>query len=408
MKIIGITLPYFIPNEAELIMYTLDSGVDRMHIRKPDSTLYNFETLINNIKPEYRDRITIHDHFNIAVKYSLGGIHVNSRNKEIPSNFNGILSQACHSLLELEECKDFDYVILSPIFDSISKENYKSKFPEEVLIEAKKSRLITSNVIALGGITEKNICQLQNYGFGGAAFLGYLWKSSSAEEMKEQVQKIKRKCLMMDKWSLQYITHKNDKFGYLEGALKAMEGGCRWIQLRMKDTEEEEFMSVAKELRKACTLYNSIFIIDDHVELVDKCGADGVHLGKKDMKPSDARRLLGNEKIIGGTANTIEDIENLIAQEVDYIGAGPFRFTSTKKNLSPTLGIDGYCKITKFKNKINDYTPLVAIGGIESEDIKDIINCGISGIAVSGTILNAENPSVKTKEVIEILKIYVK
>ncbi len=408
MKIIGVTLPYFIQNEAELIMCALDNGIDRMHIRKPDSTLYDFETLINNIKPEYRERITIHDHFNLAPKHSLGGIHVNSRNKEIPSNFNGIVSKSCHSLSELEECKGFDYVTLSPIFNSISKDNYKSNFSEEVLIEAKKNNIITSKIIALGGITEKNICKLQHYGFGGAAILGYLWESSLADEMKDRVEKIKRKCLMMDKWSLQYITHKNDRFGYLEGALKAMEGGCRWIQLRMKDTEEKEFIAIANELRKACTFYNSIFIIDDHVELVDKCGADGVHLGKKDMKPSDARKLLGNKKIIGGTANTIEDIENLILQEVDYIGAGPFRFTSTKKNLSTILGIDGYCKITQFKKKINDYTPLVAIGGINSEDIEDIINCEINGIAVSGTILNAENPSLKTKELIETLKTYVK
>lgn len=202
---------------------------------------------------------------------------------------------------------------------------------------------------------------------------------------------------------IQFITHSNTRYDYVEGARLALEGGCRWIQLRMKDAQEVDFLLAAKQIGAMCKEYGATFILDDHVELVGITGADGVHLGKNDMPVDEARNQLGANRIIGGTANTFEDVERLWRQGANYIGCGPYRFTTTKKNLSPVLGLDGYRHIIS-KMKAHDINiPVVAIGGILQPDIKDVIATGVSGIAVSGAILNAENPVEEMKRFIDSL-----
>ena len=191
---------------------------------------------------------------------------------------------------------------------------------------------------------------------------------------------------------IQFITHSNNRYGYVEGARLALEGGCRWVQLRMKEATEAEFMAAAAEIGRLCKEHGATFVLDDHVEWVEKTGADGVHLGKNDMPIDEARKILGSDKIIGGTANTFEDVERLYRQGADYIGCGPFRFTTTKKNLSPVLGLEGYQHIVDQMKSHGINLPIVAIGGILESDIKSILATGVSGIAVSGGILNAENP----------------
>lgn len=191
---------------------------------------------------------------------------------------------------------------------------------------------------------------------------------------------------------IQFITHSNNRYGYVDGARLALEGGCRWVQLRMKEATEAEFMAAATEIGRLCKKHGATFVLDDHVEWVEKTGADGVHLGKNDMPIDEARKILGSDKIIGGTANTFEDVERLYRQGADYIGCGPFRFTTTKKNLSPVLGLEGYQHIVDQMKSHGINLPIVAIGGILESDIKSILATGVSGIAVSGGILNAENP----------------
>ena len=138
---------------------------------------------------------------------------------------------------------------------------------------------------------------------------------------------------------LQFITHKNDRYGYVEGAIETLAGGCKWIQLRMKEATADELREAVKILKPACAEKEAILVIDDHVELVAELDVDGVHLGRKMIcPPAEARRLLGEKYIIGATANTIEDIRALAVQDVDYIGLGPYRFTETKRNLRPCAG----------------------------------------------------------------------
>lgn len=202
---------------------------------------------------------------------------------------------------------------------------------------------------------------------------------------------------------LQFITHHTPQYGYADGARMALEGGCRWIQLRMKDASEEEWARTGTEVARLCRLYGATFILDDHVELVEALQADGVHLGRNDMPVDEARRLLGPDRIIGGTANTLEDILLHAERGADYIGCGPFRFTTTKEKLAPTLGLDGYRHIVGGMRAAGLRLPLVAIGGITREDIPELMRTGIDGIAMSGAILRAGNPAEETRKILEAL-----
>ncbi len=198
---------------------------------------------------------------------------------------------------------------------------------------------------------------------------------------------------------IQFISHFTEQYSYLEGIRLAIEGGIRWVQLRMKDASDAEFLCIGKEVRKLCDEHRTTFIIDDRVELVHELNADGVHLGKNDMPIAEARRILGNDVIIGGTANTFEDIEMHYRASANYIGCGPFRFTTTKEKLSPTLGLEGYHDIMQRVRKAGIDIPVVAIGGITANDIPALMQTGIAGIALSGAILRADNPKEEIKRI---------
>lgn len=202
--------------------------------------------------------------------------------------------------------------------------------------------------------------------------------------------------------NLQFITHFTDTYSYYDSARMALQGGCRWIQLRMKDSLPEEIEQEALRIQDLCKKHNATFIIDDHVKLAKKIHADGVHLGKHDMPVAEARKILGEKFIIGGTANTYEDIKMHYEAGANYIGCGPFRFTTTKKNLSPVLGLEGYRSIMSQMKKTGIRLPVVAIGGITFEDIPALIETGINGIALSGTILRAADPVAETRRIVNL------
>ena len=203
---------------------------------------------------------------------------------------------------------------------------------------------------------------------------------------------------------IQFISHSNERYSYLDGIRIALEGGCKWVQLRMKDAPDEQVAQLGVQARELCDRYGAKLILDDRVELVVQTGADGVHLGKNDMPIAQAREILGPGKIIGGTANTFEDIVAHWKSGADYIGCGPFRFTTTKKNLSPILGLEGYRDIVARMKDAGITLPLVAIGGITAEDIPAILETGVDGIAVSGTVLRAEDPAAEMAKLIELTK----
>ena len=201
---------------------------------------------------------------------------------------------------------------------------------------------------------------------------------------------------------IQFITNYHDNISLTEQTEYVLEAGCRWVQLRLKGADDAEIYMVGKALRALCDQYEATLILDDAVRMVPVIGADGVHLGRQDMPVDEARKLLGPDKIIGGTANTFEDVERLARQGANYIGCGPFRFTTTKKNLSPLLGLEGYAAILEQMRQQQIDLPLIAIGGITVEDVPDLVDLGVSGIAISGAILEAKKPDVMMRKFIRV------
>lgn len=200
-----------------------------------------------------------------------------------------------------------------------------------------------------------------------------------------------------------FITHPSDRYSIAEEVQMALECGCKWIQLRMKDASDEEFRQTALEIIPMCQENEAFLVFDDRVELAMEMGVHGVHLGKNDMNPLQARETMGAEAIIGVTANTADDIIRFRGWDVDYVGLGPFRYTTTKSNLSPVLGIDGYREIVKAVRDSGMTLPIVAIGGITIDDIPAIMATGVNGVAVSGAILNADDPVEYTRNLLEKL-----
>lgn len=183
---------------------------------------------------------------------------------------------------------------------------------------------------------------------------------------------------------LQYISQGEGIAQHLQNIQKVCDWGCDWIQLRLKNVSDREYIQAGIKARKICGQNGARLIINDKVKVAAEVDADGVHVGKKDAAPSSARASLGRDKLVGGTANTYEDVIDLVAQGVDYIGLGPYRFTRTKTPLSPVLGLEGYADILKRLAQGQIDIPVIAIGGIVMDDIKAIRSTGVHGIAVSG------------------------
>lgn len=189
---------------------------------------------------------------------------------------------------------------------------------------------------------------------------------------------------------LQYISQGATPEEHRQNIQSALDAGCTWIQLRMKSFSEQEIAPLALKVRDLCKTYQATFILNDFVQLAKEIDADGIHVGLTDMPVPEARNLLGNNKIIGGTANTLEDVQKRIAENCDYIGLGPFRFTVTKDKLSPILGAEGYQTIIDALPV--PHPPVYAIGGITVNDIAAITATGVYGVAVSGAVTGAANP----------------
>lgn len=184
-KLIAITREVVEIDESCRICNLIDAGFDYVHIRKPALQKNEMQQFIESIPTRYYNRLKLHDHFDLADKYDLAGIHLNSRNRTAPTGFQKHVSKSCHAIEELRDIDRFEYVFLSPIFDSISKQGYKARFSKNELENS--SNLISEKVMALGGVADKHIPYLQKIGFGGCALLGYLpW----TDDYQSFVQKI--------------------------------------------------------------------------------------------------------------------------------------------------------------------------------------------------------------------------
>lgn len=188
----------------------------------------------------------------------------------------------------------------------------------------------------------------------------------------------------MDK--IQYISQGNSVKEQFNNIAKAADSGCSWIQLRYKNAPEIEVLHLAPLVKKMLEPYKCTFIINDYPHVAKEAGAHGIHLGLNDMPIQQAREIAGPDKIYGGTANTFADVLQRHTEQCDYVGLGPFRFTATKQKLSPIVGLSGYAAIVQQLRQANIAIPVFAIGGIEPDDVAAILNTGIYGVALSGSI----------------------
>ena len=255
----------------------------------------------------------------------------------------------------------------------------------------------------MGGIDKSNIQICKELGFSGCALLGAMWKGDhlTPDLISNRFRNIQAnaKSLIVNSAisSFQFITNDFSKLDELEQIQAVCESGARWVQFRLKNRSDEDIVRLGKQAAEICHHYHATLIINDHVHLIKEIGAHGVHLGKTDMSPIEARHLLGADYIIGGTGNNMDDVSQLHKAGVDYIGLGPFRFTQTKKNLAPILGINGYKQILQECQNQDINIPIVAIGGIEIEDTASLMEIGLHGIALSSSITSSEDITKTTK-----------
>lgn len=206
---------------------------------------------------------------------------------------------------------------------------------------------------------------------------------------------------MIDK--LHYISQETENISHLDAIKKTLIAGAKWIQLRVKNKPEEAILELAIKANELCKAYGARLIVNDHPLIALKAEAYGLHLGLTDMPIAEARRIVGHQMIIGGTANTFEHVKQRVAEGADYIGLGPYRFTTTKQNLSPIIGLEGYEAIMKQVSLSGITTPIIAIGGIELADISLIMNTGVHGVALSGALTNRNDTAAIINEMYNVM-----
>ncbi|GGN02979.1 hypothetical protein GCM10010967_42040 [Dyadobacter beijingensis] len=434
-NLIVITHPEMLPGEADIINELFAQGLARLHIRKPAATLAALRAWLEGIDLRFRHRIALHQHHELAGAFGIAGLHFTEQSRLATSrealndlkNSGYTVSTSLHDpvdLATLSHC--FDYAFLGPVFDSISKESYVSKLPVHFKLDKQG---FPNEVIALGGINAENFKSVFEMGFDGAAVLGSIWQnpekaleqcqlilslnspglklssfqSSSVQQssgipglkpgdgdMDDDLNFKNLKSKAIDR--LHFISRENEGMSHIDSIRIALEVGCRWIQLRVKNRAEQEVLPIAWAATNLCDSYGAKLIINDFPRVALAVGAYGLHLGLTDMPVPEARALVGEQMVIGGTANTWADIALRVAEGADYIGLGPFRFTNTKQNLSPILGIEGYRALMRQMAAQGLEIPIIAIGGITPADIPGIRSAGIYGVAVSAALAGSPDP----------------
>lgn len=199
---------------------------------------------------------------------------------------------------------------------------------------------------------------------------------------------------------LQFITNDKSQTSPKDQILGVIEGGCRWVQIRLKEASDDDIRNLFAEIREKAKETLTTVIINDRVELAKSLAADGVagvHIGKEDMPAVEARETLGPDAIIGVTAHSFDELKAFKGIDVDYVGVGPFAFTETKENIAPVLGLEGISEIALMAREFEIELPLVAVGGVKIDDVKPLLEVGANGIAVSGAIANNDDIAEATR-----------
>ena len=379
-RLIAITSENSVFREHRRIINMIRSGeYEYVHIRKPFFSKNQMREYLSVFPMDIREKLSLHSFQELATELSIGGVHLNKNLTTLPDSLKDKrISASCHSIEEFKQkekiCK---YCFISPVFDSISKQGYTSKFTLNSLKTLFNEGVLNSKCVALGGITKENIPNLENVGFTSFAMLSSAWTLPKT----------------------MFITHQNENYSYMDSAFLSIENGIKFVQLRMKETKDENVVCLAEELRPICDKNNVLLTVDDRINLLSTGLFDGVHVGKNDMPLQEAKLITKEDYLLGATCNTVLDVQLAIGGKADYIGMGPYRFTTTKKNLAEILGLEGYKNVIE---KIKPTIPLYAIGGIRLEDLMLLKQIGVYGAALSSIVLESNEPKRTIKEIIKI------
>ncbi|RME64452.1 MAG: thiamine phosphate synthase [Nitrospirae bacterium] len=195
-----------------------------------------------------------------------------------------------------------------------------------------------------------------------------------------------------------FITDRNLWPEVMDSVKRVLDGGIRWVQLREKSLTRREVFYLGEKLRKLTWQYNAILIINDYPDIAIATDADGVHLGQDDLPIEEARKVLGN-RIIGISTHTIEEALDAQARGADYIGFGPVYGTTTKPDALTPRGLQALKTVSEAVS-----IPVVAIGGIKLENLKEVLDAGASAVAVASGILSSEDPKRQAEEFVKIIK----
>lgn len=190
MRLIVITAPESVTGETETINHLFAEGLELLHIRKPAYSRSAITQLLEALRPEYRSRIALHSHHQLVNELGLGGCHYpGSLRKEAESGW-GRRSTSCHTVEEIDQlAKEFRYLFVSPVFDSISKPGYRARFTAKILCDLTSRQ---PNLIALGGINQETLPRLYDQNWYGAAALGAIWEHTTIQERLKQFQLLRR------------------------------------------------------------------------------------------------------------------------------------------------------------------------------------------------------------------------
>ncbi|MCM1349279.1 MAG: thiamine phosphate synthase [Firmicutes bacterium] len=176
-------------HETAFIVEALNAGWNMVHLRHPDASTRDMRNLIEAIPQNYHSRLRLHGHFELLTSFNLGGVHLNHRCPQAPAFFSGNHSRSCHSFDEVRSSGQCDYVTLSPIFNSISKNGYNARFDKKELTQISNlaNSIVNTKLLALGGISPQTAREALELGFDGYAVLGYLMNASSLQDFRQRL-----------------------------------------------------------------------------------------------------------------------------------------------------------------------------------------------------------------------------